>query len=100
MKIPVVVSFRINLEEGKFEPILIHYNASNFNAIPCKPGRGVAFGFRSDTWEEGIIAFDTGILVKTKEGFIQEIDFDDEWTRKIEIGKPFYLKKYMWYREE
>ena len=100
MKIPVVVSFKVNLEEGKYEPILIIQNACNFNAIPCKPRRGVAFGFRSDQWEEGMIVFSTGILVKTKEGFIEEIDFDDNWVRKIKIGKPFYLKKYVWHREE
>ena len=58
--------------------------------------------------DRGILGFNGSSKTNTvyvatgggKEGFIQEIDFDDEWTRKIEIGKPFYLKKYMWYREE
>ena len=46
---------------------------------------------RYDDWEENVISFNTGILIKTKEGAIEEVDFDDNWTRTIVLGKSFEI---------
>ena len=101
--IPMAVTFDVELlEEDKYDdyeeiykyrftPVFIHHNASNFNMIPCKLGKGVAFGMRYDDWEENVISFNTGILIKTKEGAIEEVDFDDNWTRTIVLGKSFEI---------
>ena len=94
MTSPITIHF--NVKKNEYDeyictPTFIHHNASNFNQIPCKSGKGVAFGYRDSKWPDHYFYLTTGILFKNDQGIINQIEFDGSHFRKIELNSTSYV---------
>jgi len=98
MAIPITIHFNVKKKGYDYicTPTFIHYNASNFNQIPCKPGKGVAFGYRESDWPENYFYLNTGILFKDDSGIIDQIKFTHGSYREFELGKPYVFYEERW----
>ncbi len=93
MAFPITIHFNVKKKGCEYicTPTFIHHNASNFNQIPCKPGKGVAFGYRESDWPEHYFYLNTGILFKDDSGIIDQLEFTHGHYRNFEIGVSYVL---------